>query len=129
MRFLRNADASSMHDHHLLIHALLISSACRATASPSLRRNISLSCATFVEDKYELNGTGMLCIGAALDFIAGTQKRAPSITQKIGLEWAWRMLLNPRRSGPRYARCAAAVPRLVARTIPQIVTARIRKAA
>jgi N-acetylglucosaminyldiphosphoundecaprenol N-acetyl-beta-D-mannosaminyltransferase len=77
----------------------------------------------------ELNGTGMLCIGAAHDFIAGTQKRAPSITQKIGLEWAWRMLHDPRRLGPRYARCAAAVPRLVARTIPQIVTARIRKAA
>jgi exopolysaccharide biosynthesis WecB/TagA/CpsF family protein len=77
----------------------------------------------------ELNGTGMLCIGAALDFIAGTQTRAPSITQKVGLEWAWRMLRNPRRLGPRYARCMAIVPRLVARTIPQIVQARMRKAA
>jgi exopolysaccharide biosynthesis WecB/TagA/CpsF family protein len=77
----------------------------------------------------ELNGTGMLCIGAALDFIAGTQTRAPSVTQKMGLEWAWRMLNNPRRLGPRYARCMAVVPRLVARTIPQIVNARMRKAA
>lgn len=77
----------------------------------------------------ELNGTGMLCIGAALDFIAGTQKRAPSLTQKIGLEWAWRILHDPRRLASRYARCVAAVPRLVARTIPQIVTARMRKAA
>jgi N-acetylglucosaminyldiphosphoundecaprenol N-acetyl-beta-D-mannosaminyltransferase len=77
----------------------------------------------------ELNGTGLLCIGAALDFIAGTQARAPSITQKIGLEWAWRMLREPRRLAPRYARCVAAVPRLVARTIPQIVNARMRKAA
>lgn len=77
----------------------------------------------------ELTGTGMLCIGAGLDFIAGTQTRAPSITRKIGLEWAWRMLREPRRLGPRYARCMAAVPRLVARTIPQIVQARMRKAA
>jgi exopolysaccharide biosynthesis WecB/TagA/CpsF family protein len=77
----------------------------------------------------ELKGTGMLCIGAALDFIAGTQKRAPSITQKIGLEWAWRMLNDPRRLAPRYARCIAVVPRLVARTIPQFVSARMRKAA
>ena len=77
----------------------------------------------------ELNGTGLLCIGAALDFIAGTQARAPQITQKIGLEWAWRMLREPRRLGPRYARCIAVVPRLVARTIPQIVNARMRKAA
>ena len=77
----------------------------------------------------ELKGTGMLCIGAALDFIAGTQRRAPSITQKIGLEWVWRMLNDPRRLAPRYARCIAVVPRLVARTIPQFVSARMRKAA
>jgi exopolysaccharide biosynthesis WecB/TagA/CpsF family protein len=77
----------------------------------------------------QLNGTGLLCIGAALDFIAGTQTRAPSLTQKLGLEWAWRMLREPRRLGPRYARCIAVVPRLVARTIPQIVNARMRKAA
>lgn len=77
----------------------------------------------------ELNGTGVLCIGAALDFIAGTQTRAPSIARRTGLEWAWRMLREPRRLGPRYVRCMTAVPRLVARTIPQIVQARMRKAA
>jgi exopolysaccharide biosynthesis WecB/TagA/CpsF family protein len=77
----------------------------------------------------ELNGTGVLCIGAALDFIAGTQTRAPSIARKAGLEWAWRMLREPRRLGPRYVRCMSIVPRVVARTIPQIVQARMRKAA
>jgi exopolysaccharide biosynthesis WecB/TagA/CpsF family protein len=77
----------------------------------------------------ELPGVGLLCIGAALDFIAHTQDRAPAITQKIGLEWAWRMLHNPRRLGPRYARCIAIIPGLVARSLPQIVTARMRKAA
>jgi exopolysaccharide biosynthesis WecB/TagA/CpsF family protein len=77
----------------------------------------------------ELNGTGVLCIGAALDFIAGTQSRAPSIARKTGLEWAWRMLRDPRRLGPRYVKCMTVVPRLVARTIPQIVQARMRKAA
>jgi exopolysaccharide biosynthesis WecB/TagA/CpsF family protein len=77
----------------------------------------------------ELNGTGLLCIGAALDFIAGTQIRAPSLTQTIGLEWAWRMLREPRRLGPRYARCMAIIPRLVVCTIPQIFNARMRKAA
>jgi N-acetylglucosaminyldiphosphoundecaprenol N-acetyl-beta-D-mannosaminyltransferase len=77
----------------------------------------------------ELNGTGLLCIGAALDFIAGTQTRAPPLTQKAGLEWAWRMLREPRRLGPRYARCLAIVPQLVVRCIPQIVSARMRKAA
>jgi exopolysaccharide biosynthesis WecB/TagA/CpsF family protein len=77
----------------------------------------------------ELNGTGVLCIGAALDFIAGTQSRAPTIARRTGLEWAWRMLREPRRLGPRYVKCMSVVPRLVARTIPQIVQARMRKAA
>lgn len=78
----------------------------------------------------ELDGTGCLCIGAALDFIAGSQIRAPVMTQKAGLEWAWRMLRDPRRLAPRYARCVAAVPRLVAATLPQILSARLmRKAA
>jgi exopolysaccharide biosynthesis WecB/TagA/CpsF family protein len=77
----------------------------------------------------ELDGTGVLCIGAALDFIAGTQPRAPSMAQRYGFEWAWRMIRDPRRLGPRYARCAAVVPGLVARTLPQIIDARMRKAA
>jgi N-acetylglucosaminyldiphosphoundecaprenol N-acetyl-beta-D-mannosaminyltransferase len=77
----------------------------------------------------ELDGTGCLCIGAALDFIAGTQVRAPMFTQRTGLEWAWRMMCNPRRLAPRYARCVAAVPRLLFSTLPQIIDARMRKAA
>lgn len=77
----------------------------------------------------ELDGTGFLCVGAALDFIAGTQNRAPSFTQKSGLEWAWRMLSDPRRLGPRYVKCMATIPKLVMRSLPQIVNARTRKAA
>lgn len=74
----------------------------------------------------ELTGTGFLCIGASLDFIAGTQVRAPIFAQKAGLEWAWRMINNPSRLAPRYARCAAAVPRLLVDTLPQILSARTR---
>ena len=77
----------------------------------------------------ELTEPACCASAPALDFIAGTQTRAPSIARKVGLEWAWRMLREPRRLGPRYARCMAVVPRLVARTIPQIVQARMRKAA
>jgi len=77
----------------------------------------------------ELTGTGTLCIGAALDFIAGTQVRAPKFSQQYGLEWAWRMMKNPGRLGPRYARCLGTVPQLVARSAPQIFNARMRKAA
>ena len=41
-------------------------------------------------------------VGATLDFIAGTQKRAPLWIQKIGFEWAYRLLQEPRRLFKRY---------------------------
>lgn len=36
-------------------------------------------------------------IGGALDFIARNAKRAPKFIQKIGLEWLWRLILEPWR--------------------------------
>jgi exopolysaccharide biosynthesis WecB/TagA/CpsF family protein len=50
---------------------------------------------------------GFVCVGAAADFIAGKQVRAPQILQKYGLEWAWRLMNNPRRLAKRYSDCAA----------------------
>lgn len=43
-----------------------------------------------------------LCVGAALEFIAGTQKRAPMLARRLGLEWAHRLVSNPRRMWRRY---------------------------
>jgi exopolysaccharide biosynthesis WecB/TagA/CpsF family protein len=43
-----------------------------------------------------------LCIGAGLDFLTGRQKRAPRFAQHLGLEWAHRLLGNPRRMWRRY---------------------------
>jgi exopolysaccharide biosynthesis WecB/TagA/CpsF family protein len=77
----------------------------------------------------ELRGTALVCIGAALDFIGGTQTRAPQLAQRMGLEWLWRMTKDPWRLAPRYARCMAAVPRLIAQAIPQVVAAHRRQAA
>lgn len=48
---------------------------------------------------------GFVCIGAALDFLAGTQVRAPHMMRENGLEWLWRLCTNPRRLAGRYARC------------------------
>ncbi len=36
-------------------------------------------------------------VGGSFDFIAGSAKRAPRIIQKIGLEWLWRLILQPSR--------------------------------
>jgi exopolysaccharide biosynthesis WecB/TagA/CpsF family protein len=49
---------------------------------------------------------GFVCIGAALDFLAGRQRRAPRAMQKLNLEWLWRLATNPRRLAWRYAQCA-----------------------
>ena len=43
-----------------------------------------------------------LCLGAALDFITGREKRAPKFARQLGLEWVHRLLTNPRRMWRRY---------------------------
>jgi N-acetylglucosaminyldiphosphoundecaprenol N-acetyl-beta-D-mannosaminyltransferase len=41
-------------------------------------------------------------IGAVFDFFAGTYKRAPEVWQRLGLEWLYRLLKEPRRMWKRY---------------------------
>lgn len=41
-------------------------------------------------------------LGAALDFFAGTKKRAPKWIQEIGFEWLYRLMQEPRRLWKRY---------------------------
>jgi exopolysaccharide biosynthesis WecB/TagA/CpsF family protein len=43
-----------------------------------------------------------LCVGAAVDFLTGIEKRAPDWMQQAGLEWLYRLLQNPRRLAKRY---------------------------
>lgn len=44
----------------------------------------------------------LLGVGAAFDYHAGTLKRAPVWMQKIGLEWLYRLMAEPRRLWRRY---------------------------
>ena len=41
-------------------------------------------------------------LGASFDFLAGTAKRAPKAWQRLGLEWMYRALSDPKRLAPRY---------------------------
>ncbi len=43
-------------------------------------------------------------VGAAFDFHAGLVPQAPDLIQRLGLEWAYRLLHEPRRLWKRYAR-------------------------
>ena len=49
-----------------------------------------------------LNVKIVASVGAAFDFFAGTQKRAPEWMQKKGLEWLHRTIKEPYRMGKRY---------------------------
>jgi N-acetylglucosaminyldiphosphoundecaprenol N-acetyl-beta-D-mannosaminyltransferase len=60
-------------------------------------------------------------VGAAFDFLSGSKRRAPRFMQQAGLEWAFRLGLEPRRLWRRYARHN---PRFVALFIAQLLRMR-----
>ena len=43
-----------------------------------------------------------LAVGAAFDFLAGTKRQAPVWLQRLGLEWSYRLVHEPRRLARRY---------------------------
>src|SRR4029453_15188602 len=44
----------------------------------------------------------MLGVGAAFDFLAGRKRQAPRLLQRLGLEWLYRLVHEPRRLWRRY---------------------------
>ena len=50
----------------------------------------------------DLGNAVAVCAGAAIDFEAGTKRRAPKIVRMVGLEWAFRLVQEPRRLWHRY---------------------------
>lgn len=50
----------------------------------------------------ELAPAVALGVGAAIDFLAGTSRRAPTWMSRAGLEWAFRLVQEPRRLAHRY---------------------------
>lgn len=44
----------------------------------------------------------LIAVGAAFDFHAGLLSQAPAIMQRLGLEWLYRLLKEPRRLWKRY---------------------------
>jgi N-acetylglucosaminyldiphosphoundecaprenol N-acetyl-beta-D-mannosaminyltransferase len=59
----------------------------------------------------------LVAVGGALDIAAGDRPRAPRALRGTGLEWAWRLALEPRRLGRRYLVEDAAVLPLFARAL------------
>lgn len=63
----------------------------------------------------------MLGVGAAFDFIAKTKPQAPSWMQKLGLEWLFRLIIEPKRLMRRYLYNN---PRFIVLSIQQLVKER-----
>ncbi len=51
-----------------------------------------------------VNSKVMLGVGAAFDFHTGRVRQAPRWMMQLGLEWFFRLCVEPRRLGPRYLR-------------------------
>lgn len=56
-------------------------------------------------------------VGGTFDFLAGRRKRAPKFIRTIGLEWLWRLILEPRRF-----RRQIALPKLVYKVFKYKIT-------
>ena len=52
----------------------------------------------------------IMCVGATIDFLTGEQKRAPKVFQRLGLEWFFRLVTNPKKFMQRYL--SAVIPSL-----------------
>ncbi len=50
----------------------------------------------------QINSPVILGVGGLFDYYSGAIARAPAILRKMGCEWVWRFLQEPRRLGRRY---------------------------
>ncbi len=56
----------------------------------------------FVDRHRDTMATTLVAVGAAFDYLAGTKRQAPRFLQRAGLEWAFRLAIEPRRLARRY---------------------------
>lgn len=57
----------------------------------------------FLEEQWDRLGVGMaIGVGGSFDVLAGRRRRAPALLQRVGLEWFFRLLQEPRRLLARY---------------------------
>ncbi|MDG4718167.1 MULTISPECIES: WecB/TagA/CpsF family glycosyltransferase [Thalassospira] len=88
-------------------------------ALPSPRKEI------FIDQYGDYTGCGFaMGVGGAFDVLAGRIPRAPVTWQNAGLEFLWRILMQPRAMLPRYGRGLAAFCQI---TLPAIIGYQFQK--
>jgi N-acetylglucosaminyldiphosphoundecaprenol N-acetyl-beta-D-mannosaminyltransferase len=84
----------------------------------------------WIRDHLGLPAKVMVGVGGSFELIGGVTKRAPVMMQKTGLEWLWRLVMEPRRLWKRYLVGNSVFIVLVFRQwVSQILTSRTRAAA
>jgi N-acetylglucosaminyldiphosphoundecaprenol N-acetyl-beta-D-mannosaminyltransferase len=68
-----------------------------------------------------LRAPALLGVGAAFDFLADEVRRAPYWVRRAGLEWVFRVLMEPRRLAGRYLRNNPAFVRAIIRRPPRVL--------
>lgn len=53
-------------------------------------------------NRHRIKTPTVLAVGGLFDYYSGRIKRAPLVVRQVGFEWAWRLLLEPRRLAKRY---------------------------
>lgn len=76
---------------------------CVSLGAPIQEQWIAKNAATFPSVRV------FLVIGGAVDFLTGRLKRSPQIFRRLGIEWLWRLLLQPQRL-PRILRAVIVFP-------------------
>lgn len=64
-------------------------------------------------NRSRIGAPALLAVGAAFDLLAGRRRRAPRWMQRTGMEWIYRLAMEPRRLGSRYTRLNARFVRLL----------------
>lgn len=76
------------------------------------------------EHRDRLTATALVGVGAAFDFHSGAVRRAPRWIQKVGVEWAHRLFVEPRRMLKRNVDSFTFLARVVAQRASGGATAR-----
>jgi N-acetylglucosaminyldiphosphoundecaprenol N-acetyl-beta-D-mannosaminyltransferase len=66
----------------------------------------------------------IIAVGAAFDFHTGRVKQAPHWMQQSGLEWFFRLLMEPKRLFRRYSE---AVPSFIFYNLKEVLTNGVKK--
>ena len=61
----------------------------------------------------------MIGVGAGIDYLAGAKPPAPSLLRHVGLEWLFRLAMEPRRLWRRYLFGNATFVYLLGRSVVQ----------